>query len=139
MPVAMMICMLVLTVTADLWTDRIPDALTLTGLVAGLLHGYEKAGFPGLLTSAAASAGIFGICFLLFMIKAMRGGDGKLLSALAAMTGFTVGVKILMLSLLIAMLIGLPAVIAKRFKGRTYLHFSVPILLAALIVMTGRW
>ena len=139
MPTAMMICLLVLSVTSDLWTDRIPDALTLTGLAGGLLYGFERAGLPGLFTSAAASAALFGICFLLFIIKAMRGGDGKLLSALAAMTGLSAGIKILILSLLITLMIGLPAVIVKRFKGRTYIHFSVPVLLAALIIMTGRW
>ena len=135
MPTAMMICLLVLTVTADLWTDRIPDALTLTGLAAGLIYRFEKAGLQGLMSSIAAAAAIFGICFLLFMIKAMRGGDGKLMSALAAMTGFAAGWKILLISFLIALIIGFPAAAAKQFRGRTHIHFSVPILLAALIMM----
>lgn len=135
MPAAMMLCLLVLTVVADLWTDRIPDALTLTGLAAGLIHGYEQAGLQGLLASIAAAAAIFAICFLLFMIKALRGGDGKLMSALGAMTGFAVGWNILLLSFLIALIIGFPAVLAKRSEGRTYIHFSVPVLLAALIMM----
>ena len=135
MPTAMMICLLVLTATADLWTDRIPDALTLTGLAAGLIYGFEKAGLRGLVSSITAAAAIFGICFLLFMIKAMRGGDGKLMSALASMTGFAAGWKILLISFLIALIIGFPAVAAKHFKGRTHIHFSVPVLLAALIMM----
>ena len=55
MPTVMMLCLLVLTVVADLWKDRIPDALTLTGLAAGLIHGYEQAGLQGLLASIAAA------------------------------------------------------------------------------------
>ena len=135
MPVAMMICLLVLSVTADLWTDRIPNALTLTGLAAGLINSFERAGLPGLFSSITAAAAVFMICYLLFMLKALRGGDGKLLSALAAMTGFAAGRDILILSLLIALIIGLPAAAAKGFKSRTRIHFSVPVLLAALIKM----
>ena len=135
MPVAMMLCLLLLAVSADLQTDRIPNALTLTGLAAGLINSFERAGLPGLFSSLTAAAAIFGICYLLFMIKALRGGDGKLLSALAAMTCFDTGKNILILSLLIALMIGLPAAIATRFKARTRIHFSVPVLLAALIMM----
>ena len=135
MPVVMMMTLLILTVSADLMTDRIPNALTLTGLAAGLLQALVQAGAPGLLSSAAAAAAMFFICYLLFVIKAMRGGDGKLLCALASMCGFAVGKNILILSLLIAVMIGLPAAVSKRFKGRTQIHFSVPVLLAALLVM----
>ena len=62
MPVAMMLCLLVLSVTADLWTDRIPNALTFTGLVAGLINSYERAGMPGLVSAITAAAVIFLIC-----------------------------------------------------------------------------
>ena len=135
MPVVMMMTLLILTVSADLMTDRIPNALTLTGLAAGLLQALVQAGAPGLLSSAAAAAAMFFFCYLLFVIKAMRGGDGKLMSALAAMTGFAAGWKILLISFLIALMIGFPAAAAKHFKGRTHIHFSVPVLLAALIMM----
>lgn len=135
MPVAMMLCLLVLSVVADLWTDRIPNALTLCGLVAGLINSYERAGIPGLVSAITAAAVICLICFLLFMIKALRGGDGKLLSALAAMTGLAVAKNVLILSLLIALIAGLPAAVKTRFRGQTRIHFSVPVLLATLIIM----
>ncbi len=136
MPVVMMMMtLLILTVSADLMTDRIPNALTLTGLASGILQAFVQAGAPGLLSSTAAAAAVFLICYLLFVIKAMRGGDGKLLSALASMCGFKAGMNILILSLLIAVIIGLPAAASKRFRGRTQIHFSVPVLLAFLLLM----
>ncbi|MCR5249440.1 MAG: A24 family peptidase [Lachnospiraceae bacterium] len=132
---AMIVCLLVLTVTADLMTDRIPNALTLTGLVAGLWHAFERAGPSGLLSAAAAAAGMFGICFVLYLVRALRGGDGKLLAALSAMLGFSAGGRILLLGMMIALIRGVPLLFAGRKKEGTGIHFSVPVFLAALPVL----
>ena len=131
--IAMVVCLLVLTVTADLMTDRIPNALTLTGLVAGLWHAYEWAGPSGLVSAVTAAGAMFLLGFVLFQLKALRGGDGKFLSVLASMLGLVWSGKVLLLAMLMSALWGIPRLIKE--KESVSIHFSVPVMLAALIMM----
>ena len=131
-------CLLVIAVTADLMTDRIPNALTVTGLTAGLLIAAERAGPPRLLVVLRDMLVMFFVTFLLFRLRAMRGGDGKLLCALAALLGIRTGLNILFYSMLFAVLIGIGKRIRCRYKKEkqeklTRIHYSVPILAAVLV------
>ncbi len=131
--IGMIVCLLVLTVTADLMTDRIPNALTLTGLVAGLWHAYVRAGPSGLVSAASAAGAMFLLGFVLFQLRALRGGDGKLLSVLASMLGLVWSGKVLFLAMVMSALWGLPRLIKE--KESVSIHFSVPVMLASLILM----
>ncbi len=132
-------CLLVISVTADLKTDKIPNALTVTGLTAGLLCALERAGPPGLIIVIRDAGIMFFITFLLFRLRALRGGDGKLLCALAALLGISTGLKILVYSMGFAVLIGAGKILwleLKKQRNRkelTRIHYSVPILLATVI------
>ena len=131
--VGMIVCLLVLTVTADLMTDRIPNALTLTGLVAGLWHAYVRAGPSGLVSALTAAAVMFLLGYVLFLCRALRGGDGKLMAALASMLGLVISGKVLLLAMVLAVLWGLPRLIKE--KKSVGIHFSVPVMMAALVMM----
>jgi prepilin peptidase CpaA len=79
---------LVALAAAAAWTDartaRIPNALTVTGLLAGLALG-AAGGTLG--SSALAAALAFGLGFVLFATGVLGGGDVKLLVATAALLG----------------------------------------------------
>lgn len=143
-------CLLVFSVSADLMTDRIPNALTATGLTAGLLLSLERAGPPGLSAVMRDVMIMFFLTFLLFRLRAMRGGDGKLLCALTALLGIQTGITILLYSMLLVSVYGAGMLLwrgwkRKKEKGngrpgmrlrmRTKIHYSVPIMLASLVCM----
>ena len=133
-------CLLVFSVSADLMTDRIPNALTVTGLTAGLLLALERAGPPGLFAVFRDVLLMFFLTYLLFRLRAMRGGDGKLLCALTALLGIQTGITILLYSLVLTSAFGAGVFLwrmckRKREKKRTRIHYSVPIMLAALLCL----
>ncbi len=135
----LIVCLLTASVTADLMTDKIPNALTITGLTAGLLLVSGRAGPEGLLLGIRDAALMFLMTFLLFRVRALRGGDGKLLCALAAILGIRMGVTILLYSMILAIVIGAGKILWQTMKKErkknelTRIHYSVPIMLATLI------
>ena len=71
----------------DLRTRRIPNRLTGAGLVLAL--GLHAAGGFGSLAHSLAGAGFgFAVGLLLFAIRALGGGDGKLMVVVGAFLGF---------------------------------------------------
>jgi prepilin peptidase CpaA len=71
----------------DIWFLRIPNWLAVSGIVAGLAWNVSSAGLPGL-SRAIAGLGLgFVFYFPLFLLRALRGGDVKLLAAAGAITG----------------------------------------------------
>lgn len=69
---------------SDVRSARIPNALTLTGLLAGLALA---AGTGTLGSSGLAAGAAFGLGSLLFGARVLGGGDVKLMIAVAALLG----------------------------------------------------
>ena len=137
-------CLLTTSVTADLMTDKIPNALTLTGLTAGMLIALERAGPSGLIGVMKDVVLMFLVTFLLFRLRALRGGDGKLLCALAALLGLQTAATILLYSLFLAVMIGVGKILRetkqkRKRKGPTGIHYSVPILCSVIIYGVRYW
>ena len=137
-------CLLVIAVTADLMTDKIPNALTLTGLTAGMLIALERAGPSGLIGVMKDVVLMFLVTFLLFRLRALRGGDGKLLCALAALLGLQTAATILLCSLFLAVMIGAGKILRetkqkRKRKGPTGIHYSVPILCSVILYGVRYW
>ena len=137
-------CLLTTSVTADLMTDKIPNALTLTGLTAGMLIALERAGPSGLIGVMKDVVLMFLVTFLLFCLRALRGGDGKLLCALAALLGLQTAATILLYSLFLAVMIGAGKILRetkqkRKRKGPTGIHYSVPILCSVIIYGVRYW
>ena len=73
----------------DLSQRRIPNFLTLSGFVAGLVVHAVTGGFSGA-SMALAAAFIAGLAFLPFyLVRGMGAGDVKLIAAVASLNGFT--------------------------------------------------
>jgi Flp pilus assembly protein protease CpaA len=126
------IALTALATVFDLKDGRIPNALNLTGILAGFILRLYRAGpggLPGVVTDTTA---MFMITFLLFLTHALRGGDGKLLCAISAILGLIPGCRIL----LTALVISIPAGLIKKPEAEnspTTIHFALPVFLSALI------
>jgi len=102
----------------DLRTRRIPNALTVTVLLAGLLGATWRAGAAGLI-DAVGGAALLGLPFLvLFAVGGGGGGDAKLMAALGTWLGVDNGVMVLVaVTLTGAVLSILYAVARKRLRS----------------------
>ena len=105
---------------AGAWTDfrsrRIPNWLTVPGLLIGLAGNSALGGWGGAKTSLLG-AGV-GLALLLpfVLLRSLGAGDWKLAGALGAFTGPGVLVDLLLASVFVA---GVMAVILVIYKGRT--------------------
>jgi prepilin peptidase CpaA len=81
---------LALAAISDLFTMKIPNKLSAAILVSFLVFaplvglGWAEYGM-----SIAAASAVFAVCFMLFAMNVMGGGDAKLLTATAIWFGFT--------------------------------------------------
>jgi prepilin peptidase CpaA len=71
----------------DLRSRQIPNRLTLTGVLAGLSSNVYLAGWRGLKTGLLGMLLALFVYGLLFAIRAMGGGDVKLMAAVGSFTG----------------------------------------------------
>lgn len=81
-----LLTMLVLSVYSDLKTRRIPNKVTVSGLLAGLILGaFLEGGFP---LEALSGAGLaFLMAFFIFALGGFGAGDAKLVTAVGAFVG----------------------------------------------------
>ena len=83
-----LIALILVAAAYDIRYRRIPNWLTLTGVVTGLaLNTFIYQGWPGLRLSVFGLAVSFGVYFALYMLRAMGGGDVKLMAAIGALVG----------------------------------------------------
>jgi prepilin peptidase CpaA len=107
----------------DVRYRRIPNWLTVTGVVIGIaLNGFLNARVPGILKASLIGLGAgFGIYFVLYALRAMGAGDVKLMAAVGAVVGWPNWFGIFIIT---AMLGGLMAlilvVVRKRFKKTVF-------------------
>ncbi len=71
----------------DLRSRRIPNWLTVSGVVAGLSLNTYRQGWPGLKLSLLGLLAALLVYGFLFALHAMGGGDVKLMAAVGAFTG----------------------------------------------------
>lgn len=95
----------VFTLTAailDLRYRRIPNGLSVAGLVVGILFRVATDGLAGLGDAAGAFVIGFGALLILWVIGGGGGGDVKLMGALSVWLGCRQTVQVLILSAIIA-------------------------------------
>ena len=128
-----------IAVITDLRTDKIPNVLTVAGIITGALIRILLRGPGEAVTVFVDVTAAFAVTFILFLIKALRGGDGKLLCALSAMLGLPAGGMILMFSLIFAAAGGCIKMIFTKRKllSKTMIHFSVPTACAVIVYVAG--
>jgi prepilin peptidase CpaA len=99
---AMILIALVLTAAiSDLRTRRIPNWLSLTGVISGIALNTFLFEWTGLKQSLEGMAIAFGIYFVLYLFRAMGAGDVKLMAAVGAFVGPSNWLMIFMMTALL--------------------------------------
>ncbi len=121
---AILLCIVVVAGAYDLRCRKIPNWLSLSGLVLGLGTNILLSGWGGL---GAAALG-FGLAMLiytpLYLIRGMGAGDVKLMAAVGAIVGPHDWLGIFLATALAGGLISLAAVVIKRRAGQTFLNLT---------------
>lgn len=106
--------MLIAAFVTDLRTMKIPNWLTVPGMAGGVLFHALNGGWAGG-WFAVKGAGIgFAVMLLLYLLRAVGGGDVKLFGAIGAWMGITLTLSMMMYSIIIAGCIGLLILIWRR-------------------------
>ena len=98
---------LVLAVYFDIRTYKIPNALTVTGMAAGIIYRLYGLGPPGLFTAVTDLIAGMMILFPLYLIGCLGAGDIKLLMVISTFLGWKVTLIVSFYSLVIGAVIGL--------------------------------
>jgi len=101
----------------DLRNHRIPNALTYSSWLVGLVLAAALAGWQGLTNSALGFVSCFIPLLLLFIGGSLGGGDVKLMGGVGALLGFPTAVNALISSILVG---GLLAAVILLWQGRLY-------------------
>jgi len=101
-----------------LYTDarytKIPNWLTVSAAIIGVLYHLILSGWEGLLFSGLGFIAGFGIMFILYLIKAISAGDVKLFGAIGALTGVEMTLYGMMYSIFYAAIIGILILLCKK-------------------------
>jgi prepilin peptidase CpaA len=90
LPVSLALILVALVLTAAIWdlkSRRIPNWLSLTGIISGIALNSFLYGFTGCKESLEGMATAFGVYFLLYLVRAMGAGDVKLMAAVGSFVG----------------------------------------------------
>ncbi len=98
----------------DLRTGKIPNRLTFSFILTGILFQMFFMGTHGLSRSGLAVGAAFAIYFPLFAMRAVAAGDVKLLMGVAAWTNVQLAVQIGLLSILVGAAVGLFFMVTSR-------------------------
>jgi prepilin peptidase CpaA len=102
---------------SDLWTRRIPNALTAPVLLVGLLRAMSLEGWSGLVDSVGASFLLALPYVLLFLFANGGAGDAKLMGAIGTWLGIWQGLTVLFCVAAAGIVLALTsALVQKRLK-----------------------
>lgn len=106
----MIVGLLVILVSAayfDIRTYKIPNALTVAGMAAGIIYRLYGLGPPGLFAAVTDLIAGMMILFPLYLIRCLGAGDIKLLTVISTFLGWKVTLIVSFYSLMIGAVIGL--------------------------------
>ncbi|HEX5351857.1 MAG TPA: prepilin peptidase [Trichococcus sp.] len=111
------VLLLVLILASGFWDlkeRKIPNKVTFTGILIGILFNVFTGGFPGLLQSLIGLVAGLAIFFLPFAMGGMGAGDVKLMGAIGALMGWRFSLVTAMYSALVGGLMVLGYLLYKR-------------------------
>jgi len=103
----------------DVATRRIPNTITYSGILAGLSLRTALLGWHGLSTALLGVLIGGGVFFLLFILRAMGGGDVKLMAAVGSITGPSHMIEIIIVCALAGGVMALITMIYRKRAIRT--------------------
>jgi prepilin peptidase CpaA len=114
---AVLIALVLLAAVYDVRYRRIPNWLTVAGVLVGLaLNGFLDQGRPGMFLASLLGLAIsFAVYFVLYALRAMGAGDVKLMAAVAAVVGWPNWFGIFIVTAIIG---GIMAMILVAARGR---------------------
>lgn len=137
----MLIFLLFSSVMYDVRTFRIPNSLTLSGCITGLIHSSIADGVNGLFSSILGIVIPVIILFVLFIFNLLGAGDIKLFAAIGSFLYLEV-IYVIIASFVVAAMTGILIVLKKLIesnilkqnveRGFTKIHMSVSITLGTL-------
>jgi prepilin peptidase CpaA len=105
----------------DVRYRRIPNWLTVTGVVAGVsMNTFLYQGWPGLRFSLIGLAVAFGVYLALYALRAMGAGDVKLMAALGSMVGWEDWFGVFIITAILGGVMALILVTAKKRMAKTF-------------------
>jgi prepilin peptidase CpaA len=111
----LLIAIVLVAAVCDIRSRKIPNWLTLPGVLAGLAVNGIMSGWPGLKTSAMGLGLAFGLYFVLYALRAMGAGDVKLMAAVGSIVGPWPWMQIFVASAIAG---GVSAIILMAVKGK---------------------
>lgn len=98
---------------------RIPNWLVVTGFCSGVSLQTALFGWRGLKEAALGCAAAFAVYFVLFALRAMGGGDVKLMAAIGSMTGPSNWLNIFILASVLGGIIAVVLILSRGTLTRT--------------------
>ncbi len=129
--------MLLAAFVTDLRTMKIPNVITITGMCSGLSYHLLMEGWRGAWFAAGGAAAGFGLMFVLYLLRAVGGGDVKLFAGIGAWMGIGLTLSTMMYSILAAGCIGVILLIWRRETGIRLRRIAGGMLGAAVLRTTA--
>ncbi|WP_410513879.1 A24 family peptidase [Paenibacillus sp. BR2-3] len=101
----------------DIRSMRIPNWITMSALLTGLLVHAVVNGWEGLLFAGSGAAAGFILVMIMYFMGAVGAGDVKLFAGIGAWTGMLFTAQVIVYSILFAALIGWLIVLRRRETG----------------------
>ncbi|AZS16853.1 prepilin peptidase [Paenibacillus motobuensis] len=124
--------MLITAFITDVRSMKIPNKITLSGFIIGLAYHAVTGGIEGILFAMKGAAAGFGLMFIMYLFRAVGGGDVKLFGAIGAWLGVSLTLSILMYSILAAGVLGMVILLLRReliMRIRNVMHSLFGILI----------
>ncbi len=104
----------------DLHSRRIPNWLTMTGVLSGFGFHAWRAGWEGLGFAGLGFGAALGIYAVLFLLRGRGAGDLKMMAAMGAMIGWSNWLLLFVLSAVIGGMVALIVIVARGRVGQTW-------------------
>lgn len=119
---AFVVAFAVTVAIGDAWRRKIPRILTTCGLLVGLTYHVFQGGFWSAISTACLA---FGLGLGLYELRAIGGGDVKLVTAMGAILGFHHWVLAVEVAIAIAGVMALAGVIRRRMCWQTFRNIGL--------------
>ena len=103
----------------DITSRRIPNLLSYSGILVGILLRTSVLGWRGLATALAGGLLAGGVFFLLYLVRGMGAGDVKLMTAVGCFTGLPAALQIMVACALAGGIMALGVALYRRSALRT--------------------